>query len=97
MQLDESSSFLDLDTGRVETVSNDLLSEPDESVGEEPDLPAWQKHEFDIAKRIVSTDRFQQLPTKFDVHEWAIMQDVRNALVRSINLTQLEFLVGLRF
>jgi uncharacterized protein UPF0158 len=80
MQLDESSSFLDLDTGRVETVSNDLLSEPDESVGEEPDLPAWQKHEFDIAKRIVSTDRFQQLPTKFDVHEWAIMQDFSHSV-----------------
>src|SRR5437588_1378633 len=75
MQLDESSSFLDLDTGRVETVSNDFLGEPDESVGEEPGFPAWQKHEFEVAKRIVSTDRFQQLPTKFDVHEWAIMQD----------------------
>ena len=80
MQLDESSSFLDLDTGRVETVSNEFLGEPDESVGEEPGFPAWQKHEFDVAKRIVSTDRFQQLPTKFDVHEWAIMQDFSNSV-----------------
>jgi hypothetical protein len=80
MQLDESSSFLDLDTGRVETVSNDFLGEPDESVGEEPGFPAWQKHEFEVAKRIVSTDRFQQLPTKFDVHEWAIMQDFSNSV-----------------
>src|SRR5438309_9819032 len=47
MQFDESSSFLDLDTGRVETVSNDLLGEADESVGEEPDLPAWQKQEWE--------------------------------------------------
>jgi hypothetical protein len=30
---------------------------------------------MEIAKRIVSTDRFQQLPAKFDVHEWAIMQE----------------------
>jgi uncharacterized protein UPF0158 len=80
MQLDESSSFLDLDTGQVETVSNDFLGEPDESVGEEPGFPAWQKHEFEVAKRIVSTDRFQQLPTKFDVHEWAIMQDFSNSV-----------------
>jgi len=49
MQLDESSSFLDLDTGRVETVSNDFLGEPDESLGEEPGFPAWQKHEFEAA------------------------------------------------
>ena len=75
MQLDESSSFLDLETGRIETVSHDLLREAEESgADEEPDLPAWQKQEWEIAKRIVSTDRFQQLPTKFDIHEWAIMQ-----------------------
>ena len=80
MQLDESSSFLDLDTGRVETVSNDLLGETDDYLGEEPDLPAWQKQEWEIAKRIASTDRFRQLPTEFDVHEWAIMQDFSNSL-----------------
>jgi hypothetical protein len=80
MQFDVSSSFLDLDTGRVETVSNDLLSEADESVGEEPDLPAWQKQEWEIAKRIVLTDRFQQLPTKFDVHKWTIMQNFSNSV-----------------
>ena len=42
---------------------------------EEPDLPDWQKDEWEIAKQIVSTERFTPLPTKFDVHEWAIMQD----------------------
>ena len=94
MQFDEPSSFLDLDTGRVETVSDDLLREAGESVAEEPDLPAWQKEEWQIAKRIVLTDRFRQLPTKFDVHEWAIMQDfsstvasdrVREDLVNAIH------------
>ncbi len=76
MQFDESSSFLDRDTGQVETVSDVLLGEAEDSGDdEEPDLPTWQKQEWEIAKRIVSTDRFQKLPTKFEVHEWAIMQD----------------------
>jgi len=75
MQFDESSSFLDLDTGRIETVSHALLREAEEFGDAEPDLPTWQKPEWEIAKRIVSTDRFQELPTKFEVHEWAIMQD----------------------
>ena len=75
MQFDESSAFLDLDTGQVETVSHALLREAEDSGDEEPELPTWQKHEWEIAKRIVSTDRFQELPTKFEVHEWAIMQD----------------------
>jgi Uncharacterised protein family (UPF0158) len=76
MQFDESSSFLDRDTGQVETVSNVLLRQAEEYSGtEEPDLPTWQKQEWEIAKQIVSTDRFQKLPTKFEVHEWAIMQE----------------------
>jgi Uncharacterised protein family (UPF0158) len=81
MQFDESSSFLDRDTGQVETVSHVLLREAEESGDdEEPDLPIWQKHEWEIAKRIVSTDRFQKLPTRFEVHEWAIMQDFSRSL-----------------
>jgi len=81
MQFDESSSFLDRDTGQVETVSRDLLRAAEESGGgEEPDFPAWQEQEWEIAKRIVLTDRFQKLPTKFEVHEWAIMQDFASSV-----------------
>lgn len=76
MQFEESASFLDLETGHVETVSRDLLREAeDSSSDEELDLPEWQEQEWEIAKRIVSTDRFPPLPSKFDVHEWEIMHD----------------------
>src|ERR1039457_388822 len=79
MQFDEASSYLDLDTGKVETVSKDLLSAAEES-DEQPDLPDWQKPEWEIAKRIVSTDRFKSLPTKYDVHEWEIMRDFADSV-----------------
>lgn len=75
MQFDEDSSFLDLDTGQVETISRDLLSEAEESGDEEPDASEGEDKEWELAKRIVSTGRFQKLPTKFDIHEWQIMQD----------------------
>ncbi len=76
MQFDESSSFLDLHTGQVETVSQDLLHQAEESDSDEaPDLPEWQKREWEIASLIVSTDRFRKLPSKLEVHLWAIMQD----------------------
>ena len=75
MQFDESSAFLDLDTGKVETVTHALLSEAEDSGDDGPDLPRRQKDEWEVARRIVSTDRFQELPTKFEVNEWAIMQD----------------------
>lgn len=81
IQFDESSSFLDRDTGQVETVSNVLLGAAQECGDEEEsDLPTWQEQEWEIAKRIVSTDRFQKLPTKFEVHEWAIMQDFSRSM-----------------
>ena len=87
MQFDESPSFLDLETGQVETVSQEFLSEAEESGDdEELDLPEGEQQEWDIAKLIVSTDRFRRLPSKFDVHEWAIMeefsQEVRSQKIR---------------
>src|SRR5207247_2936571 len=48
MQFDESSSFLDLDSGQVELVTHDLLrqaEEPDDD--EKPDLPACQTREWE--------------------------------------------------
>ena len=80
MQFDESASYLDLDTGQVVTVSKDLLRAAEDPGDEEPDLPTWQRDEWELAKRIVSTDHFRELPTKFDVHEWAIMQDFSRSL-----------------
>jgi hypothetical protein len=75
-QFDEQLSFLNLDTGEVETVSRDLMSEAEDSDDdEELDLPDWQQAEWELAKRIVTTGRFKRLPTQFDVHEWEIMQD----------------------
>lgn len=57
MQFDEYSSFLDRETGQVETISNALLREAEEAhENAEPYLPAWQKQEWEIAKRIAEGD-----------------------------------------
>ena len=79
VRFDESPSYLDLDSGEVVTVSEDLLRKAEDPGDEEPDLSDWQKEEWEIAKRIISTDRFRHLPTKFDVHEWGIMQEFSNS------------------
>jgi hypothetical protein len=76
MQFDEHLSFLDLDTGQVETVSRELLGMAEELDDEEgPDLPEWQEDEWETAKRIISSDRVAKLPSKRDVHEWSIMEE----------------------
>ncbi len=94
MQFEELFSFLDRETGEVTTVSRDLLLEAEEcGDDEEPDFPAWQRKEWEIAKRIVSADCFLKLPSKFDIHEWSIMEDfsrsvehdrIREELLRAI-------------
>jgi hypothetical protein len=95
MQFDESISYLDLDAGHVVIVSEELLREAEERGDEEPEnLPDWQNDEWGIARRIVSTDRFIALPTKFGVDEWGIMlafsrsmgsDGIRDDLLRAIH------------
>ena len=96
MVFDESPSYLDLDTGEVETVSLELLREAEDGDDEEePDLPEWQKAEWELAKRIVSSDRFERLPTKFDVDEWGIMRDFsENAKPEGIRRELLDAIHG---
>jgi Uncharacterised protein family (UPF0158) len=95
LQFDEMPSFVDRDSGEVYTVPVELLHDAEEcEEDEEPDLPEWQKDEWEVAKRIVSTDRFVRLPSNFDVHEWAIMEEfslsvesdrIREELLDAIN------------
>jgi hypothetical protein len=81
MVSDELPSFLDLDTGEVQTLHRELLGEAEEcGDDEEPDLPAWQAEEWEVAKRIVFSDRFRKLLTKFEVHEWSIMRDFADSV-----------------
>jgi hypothetical protein len=47
IQVDEVSSFLDFDTGQVETASHALLRDAEEASDGMPDLPTWQKHEWE--------------------------------------------------
>jgi hypothetical protein len=95
MQFDEQLSFLDLDTGQVETVSRDLLGMAEEGdAEEEPELPEWQEGEWEVAKRIASSDRLVRLPTQFDVHEWSIMEEfslsVESERIRESLLTRVR-------
>lgn len=94
LQFDEAASFLDLDSGQVETVSVELLGKAEDGDEPEPNLPDWQEQEWEVAKRIVSTDRFLSLPSKFDVNEWEIMESfshsvestrIREELLRAIH------------
>jgi hypothetical protein len=73
MQFDEYPSFVDLDTGKVETISRDTLRAVEES--DEDGDPEEEDDEWQTAKRILFTGNFRKLPTPFEVHEWSIMEE----------------------
>ena len=80
LQPEDASSFLNRDTDPVAIVSDDLLRAAEESSDPGWKVPAWQKPERELAQRIVATDCFEPLPTRFEVHEWAIMRDFAYSL-----------------
>src|ERR1700758_2625427 len=72
---DSTSSYLDVETGEVRSITEEEfdLAEDPETVFE--DLPNWQHEAVKLARSIREQEgkRYLALPDKFDVHEWAIM------------------------
>ncbi len=69
---EEWVSYLDPETGEIVTVTDEdrrLLEEGDIEA-----LPDWQQETVTKARDVLESERFLQLPTSFDVHEWAILE-----------------------
>jgi len=74
-QSDESSAFLDKRTGKVVLISDyEMRAAEDDDPME--DFPDWEQDLVRIAKEIVAeTGDYIELPSKFDIHEYSIMED----------------------
>jgi hypothetical protein len=74
-QNDQSESYLERATGRVVPISQeDIAAAEDEDDLE--DYPDWQRESIEIARKILDDDddSYIQLPTKWDIHEYDIME-----------------------
>ncbi|MBI5473212.1 MAG: hypothetical protein HY961_12785 [Ignavibacteriae bacterium] len=74
MQSDNMAAYLHKPTGELVCVSDEVLmaAEEDES---DDDLEDWEREDLELAKRIIETDEYLQLPSKWDVHEYGMMED----------------------
>ena len=72
-QTDECFSYLNTTTGEVVSVTTEELRAAEEDTPLE-DFPAWQHDAIRIAREILETDHYFPLPTKFDIHEYNIME-----------------------
>jgi hypothetical protein len=72
---DSISSYLDVETGEVHSITEeefDLAEDPQTAM---EDLPNWQREAVTLARGIQKQEGklYMALPDKFDVHEWAMM------------------------
>ena len=70
---DEHSAFLNRHTGELVTLSSEELSAAEED-GEIDDYPEWQIEMIIKAKEVLDSDDYLPLPSKFDIHEYHIME-----------------------
>jgi hypothetical protein len=72
-QSDEQSSFLNLTTGGVVSITDEELRAAENDKPLE-DFPDWQHDAIRIAKDIVETDHYLPLPDRFEINEYQIME-----------------------
>jgi len=73
MQTDESSSYLNIKTGEVVIISDEESSAAEEDKPIDS-FPEWQHELINKAKEILQSNDYISLPSKFQVHEYRIME-----------------------
>lgn len=75
---DDSASYLNPETGEIITVTEEerLLVEEEEPLD---DIPKWQREMLPKIRAALESDLFLELPDRFDIHEWAIMDEFARA------------------
>ena len=69
---DDCTSYLDLEIGEIVVVT-----EEERALAEDPcweEAPAWQREMMPKIRAALESDRFLELPDRFDIHEWSIME-----------------------
>ena len=90
---DEISSYLNKQTGELVTLSDEMFSaaEEDYDINE---YPEWQRELIIKAKEVLESDDYLQLPSKFDLHEYHIMEEfcrsLNDSTIRDTLLTKIK-------
>lgn len=81
-QSDESSSYLNKKTGEVILMTDYALRAAEDNEPLE-DVPDWERELVTVAREIIAeTGEYIQLPTKFDIDEYSIMESFCMSLDR---------------
>jgi len=89
---DDSTSYLDPETGEIILVTEEERALAEDASWEE--APAWQREVMPKIRAALESDRFLELPDRFDVHEWSIME--RFSRTQNVGRIQRELLNAIR-
>ena len=71
---DESTSYINVKTGEIETLTDEEVDLVEDEDLDEEDLPEWQRERLPMVREVLDSDDFLPLPGKFEIHEWKIME-----------------------
>jgi hypothetical protein len=72
-QSDEGQSYLHTATGEVVYITDEKLRAAEEDAPLD-DFPAWQHDAIRIVREMLKTDHYLAIPSRFDIHEYRIME-----------------------
>ena len=86
---DEATSYINPKTGELIMLTDEVvaLAEDPESAA---DAPQWQKDLLPKAREVLESEDFIPLPSKFDIHEWSIMDRFAESLTDSAMSDELD-------
>jgi hypothetical protein len=70
---DEHHAYLNRQTGELATISNEEIRAAEEE-HDLADYLDWQQEEIQKISRILDSDDYLPLPSKFDIHEYSIIE-----------------------
>jgi hypothetical protein len=70
---DDYRAFLNIRTGEFVTLSSEELSAAEEGDSVK-DFPEWQRERIRKAGEVLFTYDYRELPSRFDIHEYSIME-----------------------
>ncbi len=69
-------AYLNRETGEVAVISlEDIRILDSDGDTEESDLPEWQLANLVLTRDVLESDDWVRLPSRFDIHEWALMEE----------------------
>ena len=79
LSTDEATGYINRKTGEIITLTDEVVAlaeDPDAAA----DAPQWQKDLLPKAREVLASEDFIPLPSKFEIHEWAIMERFAQSL-----------------